>query len=120
MIIKSKSPAPIITLLGILLLSCPAFAQSFVIPKGMSEAERVRFKRFETFQIKGVCGDQDLERLAKYGVNTLRGYTIGEPTIMREKLDHAPGGCHGRALHGKAAHRCCPSWSLMAVLDQEW
>ena len=83
----TKFPARTIILLSSLLLICPAFARSFVIPNGMSEAERARFKRFETFQIKGVCGETDLVRLASMGVNTLRGYTIGEPAAMRKKLD---------------------------------
>ena len=72
-----------------LLLFWPAVARSFVVPEGMSETQRQRFERFETFQIKGVCGDKDLDRLAKLGVNTVRGYTIEEPAVMREKLDHA-------------------------------
>jgi hypothetical protein len=87
MTITSKSPAYVITLFGVLLLICPAFARPFVIPKGMSEGERARFKRFETYHIKGVCGESDLVRLAGMGVNTVRGYTIGEPAAMREKLD---------------------------------
>jgi hypothetical protein len=78
-----------ITLLITLLLTGSTLAQSFVIPEGMSETGRKRFERFETFQIKGVCGDRDLDRLAKLGVNTVRGYTIDEPEEMRKKLDHA-------------------------------
>ncbi|NQX02686.1 hypothetical protein HQ447_18660 [bacterium] len=72
-----------------LLLTSPAIAHSFAIPKGMSAVERTRFERFESFQIKGVCGEGDLKRLAKLGVNTLRGYTLGKPEIMRKKLDEA-------------------------------
>lgn len=64
-------------------------AQSFVLPEGMSETDRKKFERFQTFQIKGVCGDTDLDRLAKFGVNTVRGYTIPSAEVMREKLDHA-------------------------------
>ncbi len=78
-----------LTLLGTLLLLCSTFAQAFVMPEGMSETDRKRFERFESFQIKGVCNDRDLDRLAKLGVNTVRGYTIAEPKKMREKLDHA-------------------------------
>ena len=55
----------------------------------MSAIERKRFERFESFQIKGVCGESDMERLARLGVNTVRGYTLGEPEIMRKKLDDA-------------------------------
>jgi hypothetical protein len=76
-------------LLSLLLLTGTTFAQSFVLPEGMSEIERKRFERFETFRIKGVCGDSDLERLSKIGVNTVRGYTIGESGEMRKKLDDA-------------------------------
>ena len=73
----------------LLLPACAALAQSFVAPKTLSEIERKRFQRFETFQIRGVCGDRDLERLAKMGVNTVRGYTIPSPEEMRAKLDEA-------------------------------
>ncbi len=83
-----KSPAPL-TLFYIFLLTCPAFGRSFDIPKDLSESEQKRFKLFESFQIRGVCGDRDLERLARIGVNTVRGYTIEEPAVMREKLDRA-------------------------------
>jgi len=83
-----KKPASL-TLLGLLLAMGSSLAQSFVLPEDMSETDRKRFKRFETFQIKGVCGDTDLERLAGLGVNTVRGYTIGEPKDMRKKLDRA-------------------------------
>ncbi|MGL4399066.1 MAG: hypothetical protein ACRCXD_04305 [Luteolibacter sp.] len=75
--------------LTLLFLSCPAFTRTFTVPEGWSEAERKRFERFESFQIKGVCGDSDLERLATIGVNTVRGYTLGEPATMRKKLDQA-------------------------------
>lgn len=81
----------LIASLGFVFLACSAQAQSFVMPEGMSEEDRQRFGRFETFQIKGVCGDTDLERLAKLGVNAVRGYTIQEPAVMREKLDRAHG-----------------------------
>jgi hypothetical protein len=70
-----------------LLLTSPAIANSFVIPEGMSTVERKRFERFQSFQIKGVCGENDRKRLASLGVNTVRGYTFGEPEVMREKLD---------------------------------
>lgn len=72
-----------------LCLTGSAFAQSFVLPKDLTEIERKRFERFKTFQIKGVCGDSDLDRLSGLGVNTVRGYTIQTPDIVREKLDHA-------------------------------
>jgi hypothetical protein len=72
-----------------LLLTGATFSRAFVIPEGMSETDRKRFARFESFQIKGVCGDGDLDRLAKFGVNTVRGYTIPSAEIMREKLDQA-------------------------------
>jgi hypothetical protein len=75
------------TVLGLTCLAGSSFAQSFVVPEGMSETERKRFERFETFRIKGVCGESDLERLAKLGVNTVRGYTLDEPAVMRAKLD---------------------------------
>jgi hypothetical protein len=76
-------------LLIALLLPIPAIAGPFVIPEGMSGSDRKRFEFFETFQIKGVCGDRNMDRLATLGVNTVRGYTLEEPQIMREKLDHA-------------------------------
>ena len=85
-----KPPAPL-ALLGILLLTCPAITRAFVIPEGMSETDGKRFKPFQTFQIRGVCGDRDLERLAKSGVNTVRGYTMGEPAAVRESLLAAAG-----------------------------
>jgi hypothetical protein len=75
---------------GLLLLTLlPAPARDLVLPESLSPAERQRFARFETFRIQGVCGDRDLERLATLGVNAVRGYTIGEPGEMREKLDRA-------------------------------
>lgn len=77
------------TLAGSLLFAGSVLAQSFVLPTDLSEADRQRFERFSTFQIKGVCGDRDMDRLAKHGVNTVRGYTIEEPAVMREKLDQA-------------------------------
>jgi hypothetical protein len=77
------------TVWGLLLLTAPVAAHAFTLSEGMSEVERKRFHRFETFKIKGVCGDTDLDRLAKLGVNTVRGYTIAEPTEMLKKLDHA-------------------------------
>lgn len=76
-------------LLSFSLITCSALAQSFVIPKEMSQIDRKRFELFETFQLRDVCGDRDLERLAACGVNTVRGYTIEEPAIMREKLNQA-------------------------------
>jgi hypothetical protein len=76
-------------LTGLLALTSPVFAGSFAVPESLPEADRQRVERFETFQIKGVCGDKDLDRLAKLGVNTVRGYTIEEPEVMRKKLDHA-------------------------------
>jgi hypothetical protein len=66
-----------------------AFAQSFVMPEGISEIERQRFARFESFQIKGVCGERDLARLATFGVNTVRGYTIPSAAEMNAKLAEA-------------------------------
>lgn len=81
-------PAPLI-LLGLMFLTGAALARSFIIPKDIPEEGEKRLQRFESFQIKGVCGDQDLERLSKLGVNTVRGYTIGEPATMIQKLDEA-------------------------------
>lgn len=78
-----------ITLLGALLLTCSALANSFVLPESTSAADRKKFQRFETFQIKGVCNEDDLERLPRLGVNTVRGYTIGEPGEMKGRLDRA-------------------------------
>lgn len=78
-----------LTLLLTLFLSGSILASPFVMPAGLSEAEKNRFKRFETFHIKGVCNEDDLERLAKLGVNAVRGYTLGEPKEMKEKLDYA-------------------------------
>jgi hypothetical protein len=75
--------------LSLLLLATSALAQSFAIPEGMPDTDRKRFERFETFQIKGVCGDRDLDRLATLGVNTVRGYTIENPETMKRKLDQA-------------------------------
>ena len=72
-----------------ILLTGSALAQSFVMPKDVSEAERKRLERFKTFQIKGVCGEGDMDRLSQLGVNTVRGYTIPSPEDIREKLDHA-------------------------------
>jgi hypothetical protein len=80
---------PFAALLGVLIACSAALAQSFVLPAGLSAAERKRFEPFTSFQIKGVCGDRDLDRLATLGVNTVRGYTIPEPEAARAKLDHA-------------------------------
>jgi len=78
-----------LTLLGILMLAGSTIAKPFVLPEGTSETDRKRFERFENFEIKGVCGDSDIDRLSTLGVNTVRGYTIGEPKEMVKKLDHA-------------------------------
>jgi len=75
--------------LAALLFAGHAIGAPFVLPEGMSDTDRKRFERFEAFQIKGVCGDRDMDRLAKLGVNTVRGYTLEEPEIMIRKLDHA-------------------------------
>ncbi|MDX6765293.1 MAG: hypothetical protein SFU85_00720 [Candidatus Methylacidiphilales bacterium] len=80
---------PCSTLIGLFFLNGLLFAQSFKISEGLSETDRRRFQRFETFQIKGVCGDADLDRLAGLGVNTVRGYSIKDPEDVRKKLDHA-------------------------------
>ncbi len=72
----------------VILMLCTVGVRAFVLAEGVSETDRKRFERFENFQIKGVCGDADLDRLAKLGVNTVRGYTIQEPEVMRAKLDH--------------------------------
>ncbi len=72
-----------------LLLTSSVIARSFVVPDGLSGIAHKRFERFESFQIKGVCGDSDMDRLARLGVNTVRGYILGEPEIMRKKLDDA-------------------------------
>ncbi len=66
----------------------PATAQ-FQVPDTLSPEQALRFERFESFQIKGVCGDRDLERLASFGVNTVRGYTIPSAEAMLRKLDEA-------------------------------
>lgn len=78
-----------LAVLGTLLLACSTGAGSFVLPEGMSDVERQRFERFGSFQIRGVCGDRDLDSLVGTGVNTVRGYTIPEPDVMRAKLDEA-------------------------------
>ncbi|MDX6765294.1 MAG: hypothetical protein SFU85_00725 [Candidatus Methylacidiphilales bacterium] len=83
-----KATTPL-TFLTLLLLATSAFSYSFVLPEGMTEVERQRFGRFKSFQIKGVCNEDDLPRLARLGVNTVRGYTIGEPKEMKERLDRA-------------------------------
>jgi hypothetical protein len=62
---------------------------AFVVPEGLTEVQRARFERFKDFQIKGVCNDHDLDRLATRGVNSVRGYTITTPEEMKAKLDHA-------------------------------
>jgi len=80
---------PWCAVLGTLFLASSLFAQSFVMPPGLSEIERTRFERFDKFHIKGVCNDNDLERLAKIGVNTVRGYTIPSIKEMTAKLDRA-------------------------------
>jgi Glycosyl hydrolases family 2, TIM barrel domain len=109
---------PRLPLLATLLLPCAVFAQSFVMPKGLTEIERKRFERFEKFQIKGVCGDRDLERLSKIGVNTVRGYTIPGADEMRAKLDEAQRlgmkmiVSEWMANHGKNKSREGTSWDF--------
>ncbi len=78
-----------LAILAVLIPASAAIASPFAIPDGMSEVDRTRFKRFTSFQIRGVCGDRDLERLATIGVNTVRGYTIESAQAMRDKLDLA-------------------------------
>jgi hypothetical protein len=72
-----------------MLLACAASAGPFVMPADMPEVSRKRFAKLESFQIRGVCNDSDLERLSRIGVNTVRGYTIAEPATMLKKLDDA-------------------------------
>lgn len=83
-----KHPITLI-LIATMLIMNSAFARPFIMPDGMSETDRKRFERFETFQIKGVCGDRNLDRLATLGVNTVRGYSIQDAATVLEKLDHA-------------------------------
>jgi hypothetical protein len=78
-----------IATLGVVFTATSAIGLSFVLPKDLPENQRKRFEKFQSFQIKGVCGDEDLERLAKRGVNTVRGYTIGQPAKVLKKLDEA-------------------------------
>lgn len=67
----------------------PAEAQ-FRVPDTLTAEQASRFAQFEDFQIKGVCGDRDLERLSTFGVNTVRGYTIpAETSRMTARLDEA-------------------------------
>lgn len=79
----------IVPLLLLLAPACAVLAGPFVIPDGMAEPNRKRFEPFESFQIRGVCGDGDFERLARLGVNAVRGYTIPDPAEMRARLDAA-------------------------------
>jgi hypothetical protein len=79
-----------------LLTLAPAQAQaqaqaqgSFRIPDTLTREQAARYERFNNFQIKGVCGVRDLERLASFGVNTVRGYTIPSGEEMRRTLDEA-------------------------------
>lgn len=72
-----------------LCVTCTALAWPLVLPGEMREVERKRFERFQSFQIRGVCGDSDLASLEGTGVNTVRGYTISTPKVMIEKLDDA-------------------------------
>ena len=78
-----------IPLLGLLCLAISSPAQIFTVPKDSTEPERKRLARFESFQIRGVCGDRDLERLASLGVNTVRGYSIPSVEETCAKLDAA-------------------------------
>lgn len=111
-------PGSFLSLLLVLITCDSALAQSFVMPSGLSEIERQRFARFESFQIKGVCGDTDLDRLAKLGVNTVRGYTIPSAEVMRAKLDqvHRLGMkmvvSEWMAHHGKNKGRDGSSWDF--------
>lgn len=73
--------------LGTLLLACAAHAGPFVLPNGVSDTDRKRLERFQSFQIRGVCGDQDLESLVGTGVNTVRGYTIPAAKAMQPMID---------------------------------
>lgn len=85
--IRGALTAWLVGLVGVFAAS-PAAAQ-FRVPESLTPEQAARFERFKTFQIKGVCGDRDLERLASFGVNTVRGYTIPEPAIMKQRLDEA-------------------------------
>jgi hypothetical protein len=70
-----------------LFLAAAVFAWPLVLAEGASDITRKRFERFQTFQIKGVCGDGDLESLAGTGINTVRGYTIPAADKMQPKLE---------------------------------
>ena len=59
----------------------------FRVPASLPPEQAVRFERFKSFRINGVCGDRDIERLASFGVNTIRGYTISKPEEMLSRLD---------------------------------
>jgi hypothetical protein len=72
-----------------LLLSGLAWAAPLALPADLPEASRKRFDVFQSFRIKGVCGDRDLESLAGTGVNTVRGYSIPSAQVARDKLDRA-------------------------------
>jgi len=74
-------------MLAPLTLLTSASLAGFEIPETLSAEQAARFKPFESFHIKGVCGEGDYERLSSFGVNTVRGYTISSPETMRAKLD---------------------------------
>ncbi|MEM9752476.1 MAG: glycoside hydrolase family 2 TIM barrel-domain containing protein [Planctomycetota bacterium] len=57
------------------------------MPKGLTPEQRARFEPFLGFRIQGVCGTEDLDRLQRFGVNTVRGYTIPSGPAMRAELD---------------------------------
>ena len=71
-----------------LVLAVPAWAQ-FRVPEGLTPERAARFERFESFRINGVCnaGAGDLDRLGRFGVNTIRGYTIPSGEETRGLLD---------------------------------
>lgn len=108
----------ILATLALALVPIAPVAAQFRTPDTLTPEQALRFERFEDFQIKGVCGVRDLERLASFGVNTVRGYTIPNAEETLRTLDEA----HSLGLkvvvsewmphHGENKSRNGSTWSF--------
>ncbi|MEM7756207.1 MAG: hypothetical protein AAF297_11290, partial [Planctomycetota bacterium] len=85
----ARTPKPLASacVLAVLAIIVSTAVAQFKVPDALTEEQAARFERFESFRINGVCGVRDLDRLQRFGVNTVRGYTIPSGEETRTLLD---------------------------------
>ncbi len=76
---------------GIVTAVSPAWALDRAkLVENLTPEQAARYERFDGWMIRGVCGTSHLDLAARFGVNTVRGYTIKtEDGSTRAVLDEA-------------------------------